>query len=249
MESRRCTRGLLANWRAGRHIQEAYEWYGLGEWKKAAEEFKKALEYKPKSGALYARIADCYIGLGQPEVAYKYFHEAVRAAPNEPQPHFVLAGHWYQGGDIEAAVTELTVALQANPRYQPARLMLAQIYHESGFPDKAEGQLSLVSQQIGATYREICHRESSDIVAAFFASLIAAALDDEQARWQAGIARRVTITNEFLKVFIGTTVLTPTVWLISWLLGWGWSLRDIALAIFGLLFAWWLVAALAGVRA
>lgn len=240
--------GLLASWRAGKHIQQAYESYEVGDWEKAAQEFKKALEYKPKSGALYVSIADCYMGLGQPEVAYKYYHKAARVAPNDAQPHFLLAGQWYQDGDIEAAITELTAALRANPRYQPARLMLALIYHQSGFLNKAGEQVNLVGQEIASTYKDIRQRESPDIVAAFFGNLITAAIDDEARRWQVGIARRVTISDEFLKVFVGTIILSPIVWLLSWLLGWGWSLKDIALVIVGLLFALWLFGTLAGAR-
>lgn len=240
--------GFLGTWRVGRHIQKAREWYGLGEWEKAADEFKKALEHKPKSGALYVSLADCYIGLGQPEVAYKYYHEAVRVAPNEPQPHFVLAGHWYQDGDVEAAITELMAALRANPGYLPARLMLAQIYHKSGLLDKAEEQLGLVSQQVVSKYREICQRASADEVTGFISDLIEAALRSEEKRWQAGIERWVTIFGELIKVPFGTIILTPIVWLVSWLLGWGWSLINIASGILVLLFLMWLIGTLAGAR-
>lgn len=240
--------GFLETWRAGRHIRKAYEWYALREWEKAAEEFEKALKHKPKSGALYVSLADCYIGMGQPEVAYKYYHEAVRVAPNEPQPHFLLAGHWYQDGDVDAAVTELMAALRANPRYLPARLMLAQVYHQSGLLDEAAEQLSLVSQQIVSKYRAICQRESPDVTAAFFASLIAAALRDEDEKWQASMERRTTISYELVKVLAGTIIMTPIVWLISRLLGWGWSLMDIALAVLGFLFALWLIGTLTGAR-
>ena len=240
--------GFLGTWRAGRHMQKAYEWYGLGEWEKAADEFKKALEYKPKSGALYASIGDCYMGLGQPEVAYQYFHKAVRAAPNEPQPHVILAWHWYTSGDIEAAVTELMGALRANPRYLPARLMLALVYHQSGLLDKAEEQLGLVSQQVVSKYREICQHASTDEVTDFIAALIEAALRSEKEGWQAGIERRVIIFDEFLKVFVGTMIFTPIVWLISWFLGWGWSLINISLGILILLFLMWLIGTLAGTR-
>ena len=49
------------------------------------------------------------------ELAEKFFHGALRASPNDPKTHFLLARALFGQGEMKQARSEVEIALQANP--------------------------------------------------------------------------------------------------------------------------------------
>ena len=105
----------------------------------AADEFKKLAALRPKDASVRQILVEIDLEEGRKEAAFADGQEAVRLAPDNPDPHMVLGRAYFAGGEEEKAVAEYEKALKLNPKIGEAYLALGQIrFFQQRYPQAEE---------------------------------------------------------------------------------------------------------------
>jgi serine/threonine protein kinase/WD40 repeat protein/Flp pilus assembly protein TadD len=97
----------------------AYQWTNLGQWQRAASDFRKAAELDPESATSANELAWCLVsepGRGNTEEAIRSARRAVTLAPNETNYRNTLAAALFRAGSYREAVVELERNIAENSR-------------------------------------------------------------------------------------------------------------------------------------
>ena len=90
----------------------------------------------------------------------------LEAAPNDPEPHLRLAGHFFEQGDYEEAAGEAQRSLQLAPDSVQARLLLGKAQMRQGCPSEAAFQFAQVlSRHRDHAEAAACHESVRRITA------------------------------------------------------------------------------------
>ncbi len=103
-----------------------------GDFKAAAESFRKGIEVEPKEPSLHHKLGTALALLGDRAGAVDQFNQALSLDPHFTKAHYSLAVVQSSTGQPAAAVRHLNAALETEPGYVEARLLLAHVLRRDG---------------------------------------------------------------------------------------------------------------------
>jgi tetratricopeptide (TPR) repeat protein len=126
---------LLIPRRRGKPAEEALD-KGLASYqkgydqnyKKAVEQFERALQLDPTYSQAAYYLGLTYNALFDEEKAQQYFKKAVEIDPDYPEAHAAYAGMLLDIGDVDEALRQIDSVLVLQPNHAAALTMLAQAY-------------------------------------------------------------------------------------------------------------------------
>lgn len=120
-----------------------------GDWNRAIEEFKKALDLDPNNSLIYSAMAETYRRHNRRNDAIAMANRAIEADPDNIDAHRLLRdiymiaitstnGRQPNPQDIQRAVHEHEEIVRIDPTDRAAFLMLGRLYQAQNLPQKAE---------------------------------------------------------------------------------------------------------------
>jgi len=103
-----------------------------GDFKGAADSFRKGIEVAPKEPSLHHKLGTALALLGDGNGAVQQFNEALTLDPDFVKAHYSLAVIQSSTGQTAAAIQHLNTALKNEPGYVEARLQLAHVLRRDG---------------------------------------------------------------------------------------------------------------------
>lgn len=94
------------------------------------------------SGQAYRPLAEAYLRLGRFMEAMVVCKKGMRALPQSPEPHFLLARIQHAQGRIPRAIEELSNALDRDPEHLPSLKLLAQLHFDQGKAEEGKAVLA-----------------------------------------------------------------------------------------------------------
>jgi tetratricopeptide (TPR) repeat protein len=115
----------------------AYEVSGVdamdrGDFKAAAESFRKGIDVSPKEPSLHHKLGTALALMGDKKGAVDQFEQALTFDPNFVKAHYSLGVIQADVGQTAPAMQHFTAALKAEPGYVEARLQLAHLLRRTG---------------------------------------------------------------------------------------------------------------------
>jgi len=130
-----------------RYIVGAY-YEGLGDLDGAVGEYQKALEADPQSSLLHLNLASVFIQKNNPVLAIQELKQSISLAPEEVQPHALLALVYAAQDKADLAAGEYTLALENATKTEPENIdiykSLGVIYLQQKKLKQAEGIFKLI---------------------------------------------------------------------------------------------------------
>jgi tetratricopeptide (TPR) repeat protein len=118
----------------------AREHFEAGNYQKALELLKKAIEINPSSAEAYSRAGKVYDALGQPEQAIAYFTKALELNPRSPETHTNLGIVLARRANLKAE-RHLRDALELDPEYAMGHLNMGVFLSQTGRVEPAVSHL------------------------------------------------------------------------------------------------------------
>ena len=115
--------------------------FDSGQYMRAEEDFKRAIELEPSNPDSYRRLAEVYKKSDRPQEALKAFLKAVEVAPDDFESYERLGALYYHGGEYEKAAKELRAAVERNAGEPAVHVKLASAYIELGQYANAEREV------------------------------------------------------------------------------------------------------------
>ena len=106
------------------YYQKGYE----QNYKKAVEQFEKALQLDPSFSQAAFYLAQTYNALFDEEKAQQYFKKAIQIDPDYKEAHAAYAGMLLDIGDVDEAIRQINTVLTLQPDHAQALTMAAQAY-------------------------------------------------------------------------------------------------------------------------
>jgi len=106
-----------------------------GDWKAAAESFRKGIEVAPKEASLHHKLGTALALQGDGRGAMEEFERAIALDPAFAKAHYSLGLILAATDQTPAAVQHFQAALKSQPGYVEARLQLAHTLRRSGQPE------------------------------------------------------------------------------------------------------------------
>jgi len=117
---------------AAKLCKKGFEFSVRGQYKKALEYYKEAVEKSPDDAEAWYGLGSCYVGLERPSAAIKAFKGAIRSSPEKAKAHYHLGRYYYELGYRQEAIDSYQTAVRIDRDYGLAYLGLAEIYSEQG---------------------------------------------------------------------------------------------------------------------
>jgi tetratricopeptide (TPR) repeat protein len=109
------------------------------DYKKAAEQFEKALQLDPTYSQAACYLGRTYHALYDEQKAQQYFNKAIQIDPDYLEAHAAYAGMLFDIGDVDEALRQINSVLVLQPDHENALTMLAQAYRLKGlYPQSIE---------------------------------------------------------------------------------------------------------------
>lgn len=93
----------------------------------AAEQYRRAIEIRPRFADIRARLARTLIEMGDPQAAVRELEEALELNPGFRQARINLGLAWYRTGDLEAARREWRRCLEEDPENPQVKTFLRMV--------------------------------------------------------------------------------------------------------------------------
>jgi len=131
---------LMAQVDALLHSAIGYEVSGAdaldrGDWKAAAESFRKGIEVAPKEASLHHKLGTALALEGDGRGAVEEFERAIALDPSFSKAHYSLGVILASTGQPAPAIQHFQAALKSQPGYVEARLQLAHTLRRAGQPE------------------------------------------------------------------------------------------------------------------
>ncbi len=127
--------------------------YRNGDYAKAIDAFREAIQRKPNSSENYFYLALAYDKVGDHESAIKSFQECIRLKPDSAEAYCNLGFTFKDSGDLRNAVESFSQAVRLRPDYVKAMWNLGMIYIEQGDFDNAVKQCTAL-QPVDKTHAD-----------------------------------------------------------------------------------------------
>ncbi|HEX6957400.1 MAG TPA: tetratricopeptide repeat protein [Ferrovibrio sp.] len=125
--------------------RRADAWFGLGQlharkgdFKPAAQAFKRAVQLAPDVADGYVHLGNLYLRNGRLGQATETYRNGLQRQPNDPLLHFNLGVALNLNGEAEAAIASFKQAIALHPSYAQAYFSLGNAYRELKRPQEAE---------------------------------------------------------------------------------------------------------------
>jgi tetratricopeptide (TPR) repeat protein len=115
-----------------------------GDFKTAAEHFRRGLELAPDSPSLRHKLGTALSLMGDTGGAVEQFQETIKRSPDFAQAHYSLGVLLAINGRIPEAIERFSTAVRYQPDYIEARLRLAELLRQTGRPAAALPQYERV---------------------------------------------------------------------------------------------------------
>jgi tetratricopeptide (TPR) repeat protein len=115
-----------------------------GDFKTAAEHFRKGVELAPDNPSVRHKLATALSLIGDTRGAFEQFQETVRRSPGYSQSHYSLGVLLAVNGQPQEAIEHFSTAIRYEPNYVEARLRLAEMLRQTARPDAALSQYSQI---------------------------------------------------------------------------------------------------------
>jgi tetratricopeptide (TPR) repeat protein len=115
-----------------------------GDFKTAAEHFRRGLELAPDSPSLRHKLGTALSLMGDTSGAFEQFQETITRSPDFAQAHYSLGVLLAINGRIPDAIERFSTAVRYQPDYVEARLRLAELLRQTGRPAAALPQYERV---------------------------------------------------------------------------------------------------------
>jgi len=136
----RCLRLDPSNVKAEDNLGLSYA--GLGSREEAAAAYQQAIAWQSgaalKSPGPYIDFGDLLLDENRNEEAVSYLLQAIGVAPRESRAHELLGKAYTRLEQLPRAQSELEKAIELSPQNANLHCMLAPVYREQGFADKAK---------------------------------------------------------------------------------------------------------------
>ncbi len=99
-----------------------------GEFQKAIEEYKQALEYATDKVPIYIKIGRNYLKLNKTDEAKSYINKAIKLSPEDIETHSLLALLYTKESEYGKAASEYKKVIEISPENKIALASLADIY-------------------------------------------------------------------------------------------------------------------------
>ena len=124
-------------------VEEGIKYHDKGDYDKAIETYKKALEINPESTLVNYEIALSYFSKGDYKLAIKYSDfilnqdadyliQAIKKTEGHYLLSYNLALNYFKINELDKAQENLINAIEKNPNHASSHLMLANIHHQKG---------------------------------------------------------------------------------------------------------------------
>lgn len=117
-----------------------------GDYQKAIEEFKKAIEIKPNYGDAYHNLANIYHQIDDNEQAIENYQKALSFNPNLWQSYQNLAATYFEQKDFAKSLEYIGKAIQINPQGEELYINASIIYIKLNENEKAKELLQKALQ-------------------------------------------------------------------------------------------------------
>ncbi len=118
--------------------------YRNGDYTKAIDAFKEAIQRNPNSSEDHFYLALAYDKVGNHEIAIKFFRECIRLKPDSAEAYCNLGFALKDSGDIRSAIESFSHAIRIKLDYSKAIWNLGMIYVELREFDNARKQCTLL---------------------------------------------------------------------------------------------------------
>lgn len=129
--------------------------YRNGEYARAIDAFKEAIQRKPDSSEDHFYLALAYDKVGDHDGAIRSYNECIRLKPDSAEAHCNLGFTFKDRGDLENAVVSFSRAIRLRPDYTKAIWSLGMIYVELGDFTNATKQCTMLETLDGAQASEL----------------------------------------------------------------------------------------------
>lgn len=137
-------------------------YYGKGEFKKAGDEYRKALAIKPNHAESWNNLAAVYYKLGDKDNAIKFYNTAIGIDPGFAQAYYGLANLYSDTGEEVKAVILYKKSIEHDPDFMEAYNNLGCLYSDAGKIEDAiaifekaietDGRYSMTYNNLGVVY-------------------------------------------------------------------------------------------------
>ena len=102
---------------AKKYKKAGYEFLAVGSYRKAREQFSKAIELCPDEASLHLGLGQTFFFQNKPnfERALEEFHRATAISPLLPEAHLWLGSAQEKSGQLNEAVSSFRTAIKLNP--------------------------------------------------------------------------------------------------------------------------------------
>jgi tetratricopeptide (TPR) repeat protein len=104
----------------------------IGDWPKAADDFRKGLELAPNNPSLRHRLGTALFQMGDARGALEQFEQVVRTTPEYSKAHYSLGILMEASGRQQEAIDRFSTALKYESGYVQARVRLAGLLRRNG---------------------------------------------------------------------------------------------------------------------
>lgn len=114
------------------HEKHGNAYRRVGEFKRAIEQFDKAIRRNPEKASLYKSRGLAYLETGQHRPAIADFDELLRLDKGNAWAHFARGASYGKVGESKRAIADYDEAIRLNPKYTDAYINRANAYRNQG---------------------------------------------------------------------------------------------------------------------
>jgi tetratricopeptide (TPR) repeat protein len=119
------------------HFASGNELARTGEFDKAIDEYKAALQEEPNNVSVLTNLGVAYYNTGQLDEAIAQYEKALETAPDDADIHSNLAAAYVQQEELDEALSEYQRAIELQPDLEQAHYGLGVVYMQQGKNDEA----------------------------------------------------------------------------------------------------------------
>jgi tetratricopeptide (TPR) repeat protein len=117
---------------AKKYFKQGNDYYRQGEYDKAIESYKEAIELKPDDAAAYYNLGNAYNDLGEYAQAIESYKKAIKLKPDDVAAYYNLGNAYYNRSEYAKAIESYHKAIELKPDDADAYNNLGNAYKNMG---------------------------------------------------------------------------------------------------------------------